>query len=80
MGCQVMTITAIQDRCPRRRPGSGRLTCALKTVIRGLRKVQDEQMRTWEAFYRVEPGAPAPKPQPGKSERARAGSDPGRAA
>ena len=47
-------MTLIQDRRPQRRSGAGkRSTGTLRSVLRALRRVHDEQMRMWEAFYRV---------------------------
>lgn len=48
-------MTAIQDPRPQHQPrGAGeRSMGALRTALRALRNVHDEQMRMWEAFYRV---------------------------
>ena len=55
-------MTATQALRPRRPRGAGeRSVVALKTTIRALRKAQDEQMRMWEAFYRVAPRTAAPE-------------------
>ena len=74
-------MTAIQDPRPQHRPGAGeRSMDALRTTLRALRNVHDEQMRTWGAFYRVStwdtrPEAPDREPGP-----AQAGPHPGPAA
>jgi len=70
MDCQVMAMTVIQDRRPQHRLGAERLAGALLTAVRSLRTVQDEQTRMWDAFYRVAPSAPAPRPPAGKLEHA----------
>jgi hypothetical protein len=80
MDCQEMVMTVIQDRHPRHQLGARHLSDTLKTAIRGVRKVQDEQTRMWNAFYRVEPSAPARKPPAGKSQHDLPGPDPGQAA
>jgi hypothetical protein len=47
-------MTAIRDPRPQQRSCVGeRSADALGAAFRSLRKVQDEQMRMWEAFYRV---------------------------
>jgi hypothetical protein len=45
---------------------------ALRTAFRALRNVHDEQMRMWEAFYRVgtwdtRPEAPVRRPGPARA-------------
>lgn len=74
-------MTANQDPRPQHRPGAGEPSMhTLRTALRALRNAHDEQMRMWEAFYRVStwdtrPDALVLKPSP-----ARTGSDPSCAA
>lgn len=75
---EVIVMTAIQDPRPQHRSGAGaRSREALTAALRALRHVQDEQMRMWEAFYRIStwdtrPHAPAPghaRSAPGSDSR-----------
>lgn len=66
-------MTAFQDPRPRHPSGAGKRSAdALRTALRALRNVHDEQIRMWETFYRVStwdprPEAPAREPGPGRA-------------
>lgn len=70
---QVIVMTTIQDPRPQHRPGAGQRSMdALRTALRALRNVHDEQMRMWEAFRRVDtwdtrPEAPVREPGPAQA-------------
>ena len=69
-------MTAIQDSRPQHRPGVGeRSMGALRTALRALRYVHDEQMRMWEAFYRVSTWDTRPEAPIRERGPAQAGSD-----
>jgi hypothetical protein len=73
-------MTAIQAPHPQHRPGAGeRSMGALRTALRTLRNVHDEQMRMWDTFYRVStwdtrPEAPDREPGPAQAGPADGGS------
>ncbi len=53
---------------------------ALRTALRALRNVHDEQMRMWEAFYRVSTWDTRPDAPVRETGPARTGRHPGPAA
>lgn len=55
-------MTASKDPHPQHRSDAGaRSMEALRAALRALRRVQDEQMRMWEAFYRTSTWDPNPQ-------------------
>jgi hypothetical protein len=63
-------MNVIEERRPQHRLGAGRWAQALHTVVRGARKVQDEQTRMWGVFRRVAFRIPAPRTPAGESGHA----------
>ena len=63
-------MNVIQDRRPQHRLGAGRWAQDLHTVVRGARKVQDEQTRMWDVLRRVTFRIPAPRTPARESEHA----------
>lgn len=67
-------MTAIRDPRPQRSGAGERSVDALRAALRALRNVQDEQMRMWEAFYRVRTWDTRPEAPVRESGPARTGS------